>query len=64
MMRYSEEEVEQVGNALEKDYGSPHLYLNHCTGKKAIEQLRERFGPEIVLDCFAGTEITFNMLPR
>jgi len=64
MMRYTEQEVEHVENALEKDYGSPQLYLNHCTGKKAVEQLKKRFGPEIVHNCFAGVEIKFNMFPR
>lgn len=63
MMRYSEEEVEHVGTELKKDYGSPELYLNHCTGKKAIAQLKKRLGPEIVHDCFVGSEIIFNMLP-
>jgi len=59
MMRYSEEEVDHVGNALEKDYGSPQLYLNHCTGKKAVGQLKNRFGSGIIHDCFAGAEERF-----
>ena len=63
MMRYSEAEVEHVGNVLERDYGSLKLYLNHCTGKKAVVQLKKRLGPEIVHDCFAGSEILFNILP-
>lgn len=60
MMRYTEEEVEHVGDVLEKDYGLPRIYLNHCTGRKAILQLRERFGPEKVHDCLVGTELVFN----
>lgn len=36
-------------------------FSNHCTGEKAIEQLRDRFGPDIVHDCFAGSELTFEV---
>jgi len=59
MIHYSREDVEHVGNVLENLYGTPELHLNHCTGQKAIEQLRKRFGPEIVHDCHAGTELVF-----
>jgi 7,8-dihydropterin-6-yl-methyl-4-(beta-D-ribofuranosyl)aminobenzene 5'-phosphate synthase len=59
MLEYSEEDIEHVGEVLEKVYGTPELYLNHCTGKKAIERLRSRFGSEIVRDCHVGTEIVF-----
>jgi len=60
MMRYSDEEVEHVGDVLERDYATPQIYLNHCTGKKAVEQLRKRFGPDIVHDCFVGSELKYN----
>ena len=59
MLEYSEGDIERVGEVLEKVYGTPELYLNHCTGKKAVERLRKRFGPETVHDCHVGTEITF-----
>jgi len=59
MLEYSEEDIQHVGEVLEKVYGTPELYLNHCTGKKAIERLRNRFGSEIVRDCHVGTEIVF-----
>jgi 7,8-dihydropterin-6-yl-methyl-4-(beta-D-ribofuranosyl)aminobenzene 5'-phosphate synthase len=59
MLEYSDEDVEHVGEILEKVYGTPELYLNHCTGKKAVERLRRRFGSEIVHDCHVGTEIVF-----
>jgi len=59
MLHYSREDVEHAGNVLENFYGTPELYLNHCTGKKAIEQLRKRFGSEIVHDCHVGTELVY-----
>jgi len=61
MLEYSREDVEHVGDALENLYGTPELYLNHCTGKKAIEQLRSRFESDVVYDCFVGTELTFEI---
>ncbi len=59
MLEYSQEDVDHVGGVLEKRYGTPELYLNHCTGKKAIERLRSRFGTEVVHDCHVGTEVVF-----
>ncbi len=59
MLEYSEEDIEHVGEVLERVYGTPELYLNHCTGKEAIGKLRERFGSEIVHDCHVGTEMVF-----
>ena len=59
MLEYSKEDVEHVGNVLENLFGTPELYLNHCTGDKAIEQLRNRFGSEIVHDCHVGSEVVF-----
>jgi 7,8-dihydropterin-6-yl-methyl-4-(beta-D-ribofuranosyl)aminobenzene 5'-phosphate synthase len=61
MLEYSEEDVKHVGDVLENLYGTPELYLNHCTGGKAIRQLMNRFGLEIVHDCFAGTELIFEI---
>jgi hypothetical protein len=61
MLEYSKEDVEHVGDVLEKVYATPKLYLNHCTGKRAIEQLKVRFGPDIVHDCLVGTELTFEI---
>lgn len=61
MIEYSREDVEHVGNVLEKTYGTPLLYLNHCTGRNAIDQLRSRFGPDVVRDCFVGTELAFEI---
>ncbi|MGA2767077.1 MAG: MBL fold metallo-hydrolase [Candidatus Bathyarchaeia archaeon] len=61
MLEYSKEDVDHVADVLEKDYGTPTLYLNHCTGDDAIEQLRARFGPQVVHDCFVGSELTFDV---
>jgi 7,8-dihydropterin-6-yl-methyl-4-(beta-D-ribofuranosyl)aminobenzene 5'-phosphate synthase len=61
MMEYSNEDIGQVGDILESVYGTPELYLNHCTGEKAIEQLRARFGSDIVHDCYVGSELTFEV---
>ena len=43
---------------LRETYNSPRLYLNHCTGDKAIEILQRAFG-ERVAPCPAGTVLTF-----
>jgi 7,8-dihydropterin-6-yl-methyl-4-(beta-D-ribofuranosyl)aminobenzene 5'-phosphate synthase len=61
MLEYSNEDVKHVGDILENTYSTPELYLNHCTGEKAINQLRTRFGSDIVHDCFAGSELTFEI---
>jgi 7,8-dihydropterin-6-yl-methyl-4-(beta-D-ribofuranosyl)aminobenzene 5'-phosphate synthase len=61
MLEYSKEDVEHVGDVLENTYGTPELYLNHCTGKEAIEQLRNRFQSTIVRDCFVGSELAFEI---
>jgi len=59
MLEYSQEDVDHVEDVLKNVYGTPELYLNHCTGKEAIERLRGRFGPEVVHDCHVGTEVIF-----
>jgi 7,8-dihydropterin-6-yl-methyl-4-(beta-D-ribofuranosyl)aminobenzene 5'-phosphate synthase len=61
MMEYSKEDVERVGDVLKNAYGTPELYLSHCTGEKAIEQLKARFGSDTVHDCFAGSQLTFEI---
>ncbi|MGA3191637.1 MAG: MBL fold metallo-hydrolase [Candidatus Bathyarchaeia archaeon] len=61
MVEYSQEDVDHVGEVLEKVYGTPELYLNHCTGKDAIGRLRGKFGSEVVHDCHVGTEVVFKI---
>jgi 7,8-dihydropterin-6-yl-methyl-4-(beta-D-ribofuranosyl)aminobenzene 5'-phosphate synthase len=53
------EEVHHVGQILKNKYGTPELYLNHCTGGTQMGQLRGELGSEKVHDCHAGTELSF-----
>ena len=43
---------------LREEYGSPRLYLNHCTGPGAYQALAAAFG-DLVSPCPAGTSIVF-----
>lgn len=73
MVRFSQNEVSEVADVLEKEYESPDLYLNHCTDKlpkplslvvkktKATKLLREKFGNEKVKVCPVGTKLTFKI---
>lgn len=58
LLDMSQEEVDQITSILKEGYGSPWLYLNHCTGKRALVTLEHTFG-ERVRACPAGTEVTF-----
>jgi metal-dependent hydrolase (beta-lactamase superfamily II) len=60
-LEYSEKDVEHVGDVPENTYETPELYFNHCTGQKTVEQLRNRFGSDTVHDCFAGSELDFEI---
>ena len=48
----------QAVDALREDYGSPMLYVSHCTGQKATAALAAAFGDR-VQPCPAGTTLTF-----
>ncbi len=61
MLEYTDEDVQHVGALLENTYGTPEIYLNHCTGEKAISQLKARFGKDKVHDCYVGSELTFEV---
>lgn len=70
MVRFSTSEVKQTADILEKEYGLPDLYLNHCTDHLPIpfvkktpvtKILKERFGEEKVHTCYVGTELTFEI---
>ena len=56
---FNEKEVNHVAKELKDKYGSPLLYLNHCTGEKAIQQLSSIFSSEIVVPCPVGTVLTY-----
>jgi len=49
--------LEHVANVLRDSYGSPRLYLNHCTGKRAMAALAHAFGDRMS-PCPVGTALT------
>jgi len=51
--------LEHVAGVLRDSYGSPSLYLNHCTGKRAIITLANTFGSRVI-SCPAGTTLSFD----
>jgi 7,8-dihydropterin-6-yl-methyl-4-(beta-D-ribofuranosyl)aminobenzene 5'-phosphate synthase len=51
--------LEHIARVLRDSYGSPSLYLNHCTGKRAIITLANAFGNR-VKPCPAGTTLSFD----
>lgn len=70
MVRFTTEEVIQVGDILEKDFGLPDLYLNHCTDHLPIplvkktpvtKILKNKFGEQKVNRCVVGTELKFEI---
>lgn len=50
--------LEHVATVLRQEYGSPRLYLNHCTGELARFALATAFGKG-VRSCPAGTVLNF-----
>lgn len=54
----SEEKIDHIISVLREKYGSPRLYLNHCTGDRALRALRRAF-PDRVIPCPAGQEVAF-----
>jgi 7,8-dihydropterin-6-yl-methyl-4-(beta-D-ribofuranosyl)aminobenzene 5'-phosphate synthase len=51
--------LEHVAGVLRDFYGSPSLFLNHCTGKPAIITMANTFGNR-VKPCPAGTTLSFD----
>ncbi len=58
LLDLGEEEIDHLISILREEYGSPWLYLNHCTGKRALVALEHAFG-ELVKACPAGMEVAF-----
>jgi 7,8-dihydropterin-6-yl-methyl-4-(beta-D-ribofuranosyl)aminobenzene 5'-phosphate synthase len=56
MRSFSKEELEYIAKVLEHTYDLPKLSLGHCTGRKQIDWLTKRFGPEIVQPIHVGSE--------
>ena len=59
MFRFSKTDLNQVADVLEKEFDKPLLYLNHCSGKKAIKFMEERFGSAISKPFHAGSSLEF-----
>jgi 7,8-dihydropterin-6-yl-methyl-4-(beta-D-ribofuranosyl)aminobenzene 5'-phosphate synthase len=58
LMNMDEAGLAHIVAVLRETYNSPRLYLNHCTGDKAIKALQRAFG-ERVASCPTGTVLTF-----
>ncbi|MCG3215804.1 MAG: MBL fold metallo-hydrolase [Candidatus Heimdallarchaeota archaeon] len=56
-----EKDLEYVAKILEKEYNKPTLYFSHCTGKKATDYLRKRFGKDTVRSFNVSDELTFDI---
>lgn len=52
------EEIDHIISILREEYGSPRLYLNHCTGDRALILLSQAF-PDRTVPCPAGTLMEF-----
>jgi 7,8-dihydropterin-6-yl-methyl-4-(beta-D-ribofuranosyl)aminobenzene 5'-phosphate synthase len=61
MEKISEEDAEAVAKQIVKEFKTPQLYLNHCTGPIGIMRLREHLTLDGVRDCFVGTELLFEL---
>jgi 7,8-dihydropterin-6-yl-methyl-4-(beta-D-ribofuranosyl)aminobenzene 5'-phosphate synthase len=57
LVEADEPHLEQVIEVLRDAYGSPRLYLNHCTGERAYVALASTFGDQ-VSPCPVGTTLT------
>lgn len=58
LLDLGEEKIEYIISILREEYGSPRLYLNHCTGDRALRALRHAF-PDRVVPCPAGMKVAF-----
>jgi len=58
LLRAPMEEIQALAEMLRRE-GPPKLFLNHCTGEKAIWALAQTFGTDIVAPCPAGTILEF-----
>lgn len=58
LLDLGEEEINHIISVLREEYGYPRLYLNHCTGDRALRALRRAF-PDRAVSCLAGKEMAF-----
>jgi 7,8-dihydropterin-6-yl-methyl-4-(beta-D-ribofuranosyl)aminobenzene 5'-phosphate synthase len=59
LVEADEAHLKRVIEVLRDTYGSPRLYLNHCTGERAYVALASAFGNQ-VSPCPVGTTLTFD----
>jgi 7,8-dihydropterin-6-yl-methyl-4-(beta-D-ribofuranosyl)aminobenzene 5'-phosphate synthase len=59
LVEADEAHLKRVIDVLRDTYGSPRLYLNHCTGQRAYVALASAFGNQ-VSPCPVGTTLTFD----
>ncbi|MDI3483136.1 MAG: 7,8-dihydropterin-6-yl-methyl-4-(beta-D-ribofuranosyl)aminobenzene 5-phosphate synthase [Candidatus Methanomethylophilaceae archaeon] len=64
MGSFSDDEIDYFVHRLRSDFDSPKLYLNHCTGEKAITRMRHNLGLHGVTDFLAGDSLEFNQAVR
>lgn len=58
LLDLGKEEIDRIVSILREEYGSPWLYLNHCTGDRALSLLSQAF-PDRTVPCPAGTLMEF-----
>jgi len=58
LLDLGEKEIDHIISILREEYGSPWLYLNHCTGDRALRALRHAFLDRVVA-CPAGMKVAF-----
>lgn len=59
LVEADEAHLQHVVRALRDTYGTPHLYLNHCTGQQAYVALVNAFGDR-VQPCPVGTRLVLD----
>ncbi len=62
MRSFQREDMEYVARILENKFSSPRLGVGHCTGKKQIEWLQERFSGERVVPIHVGWNYEFDVV--
>lgn len=59
--KMKQKDVDPVAASLMKDFGSPMLYLNHCTDQDGITCMRVHFGLKGVKEFYVGEELLFEL---
>jgi len=61
IQKMKQREVNPIGAVLKDEYGSPKLYLNHCTGPTGVTCMRVIFNLDTVKEFYVGTELQFDI---